>query len=89
MPLDIKVRGIRSPVPTGHILGRVSLGAGDVELINIQTLATQIFTAGISAPPAGSGSAPNGVLPLVNGDTGPPGLNAIGDELGQFIGVPL
>jgi len=36
---------------------------------------------------AASGTASNGMLPLVNGDL--PGPSAIADDLGQFIGVPL
>lgn len=34
----IKIRGIRQVVPTGYLLGRISSGAGDAELLNLQSL---------------------------------------------------
>lgn len=36
---NIKVRGIRTPIPKGYILGRASPGTGDVELISQAQLA--------------------------------------------------
>ncbi len=50
---DIKIRGIRSPVPTGHVLGRVSPGIGDVEVIHITDLAGQLAATGSLATPGG------------------------------------
>jgi hypothetical protein len=37
MPLipDIKIRGIRTPIPSGYVLGRTAGGTGDVHLIPI------------------------------------------------------
>lgn len=37
-PPQIKIRGIRQVVPTGYILGRISQGSGDAELLNLQSL---------------------------------------------------
>lgn len=41
----------------------------------------------LTAASSGTATWPNGMLPLVNGDT--PGPTAISDGAGQFIGVPL
>lgn len=37
-PPRIKMRGNRTPIPTGYLVGRVSSGRGDQELINLQSL---------------------------------------------------
>lgn len=34
-PPDIKLRGLRSPIPPGYVLGRTAQGSGDVQLIPI------------------------------------------------------
>lgn len=48
---DIKVRGLRSPIPTGYVLGRVSPGTGEVQLIDITTLAIAVAATGAIASP--------------------------------------
>ncbi len=52
---DIKIRGIRSPIPTGHVIGRVSSGTGDAELIHITDLANQLVGTGSVASTGGGG----------------------------------
>jgi hypothetical protein len=37
-PPKIRIRGARSPIPQGYILGRSSGGTGEVQLLNIQQL---------------------------------------------------
>lgn len=46
MSLKTKIRGIRSPVPSGHVLGRISGNQGDVELISIRDLASNLVASG-------------------------------------------
>jgi len=54
--LAIKIRGIRSPIPSGHFIGRLSPGQGDAELITImQVAATLVGSGAVPAPGAGSG----------------------------------
>lgn len=40
-PPAIKVRGIRSPIPQGYLLGRTDSGEGDVQLIHTKNLINQ------------------------------------------------
>ncbi len=56
---NIKVRGIRSPIPEGHILGRIpGNGTGDAQLIPLADLAAHLTATGaISAPGSGGGGA--------------------------------
>lgn len=58
-PPAIKVRGIRSPVPGGgkYLLGRVSTGSGDVELVSVSSLASQLVATGVVGSPTGGGGA--------------------------------
>lgn len=49
------VRGIRSPIEGGKILGRISSGLGEVEEIDIPTLALTLAGTGYFAPPGVSG----------------------------------
>ena len=54
---DIKVRGIRSTIPSGYILGRTDAGTGDPHLVSMDTLADQVIATG---KVAGTGSAGSG-----------------------------
>lgn len=57
-PPNIRIRGIRSPIPQGYVLGRTSSGQGDVELIDIVSLGQQI------AASSGSSTSGSAVLPV-------------------------
>ena len=57
-PPNIRIRGIRSPIPQGYVLGRTSSGQGDVELIDIVSLGRQIATS------SGSSTSGSAVLPV-------------------------
>lgn len=81
--LKQRLRGIRSSIPQGYILGRVSGGVGDVELISLKNLGSAIISAGGGG--SGGGGGGTSLLPLVNGDN-PVGLVLAPD--GQTIGVP-
>lgn len=39
---NIRVLGIRKPIPSGYVVGRSSQGTGDAELISIKSLATAV-----------------------------------------------
>ncbi len=86
-PLDIRLRGIRQIIPTGHIIGRTSPGSGQPELIDLAFLAHALL------PVLGQviGSQVTTTNPsfgfLVNGDL--PGPVFMNDTLGQPILVPL
>lgn len=41
-----KVRGIRDPIPAGYVLGRLSAGEGDTQLIHLSDLGTALVSAG-------------------------------------------
>lgn len=70
---DIKIRGIRSPIPTGYVLGRSAPGVGDTELIDMTTLASQISQTGITQPAApGTG----GINQLTGDVTAGPGTGS-------------
>lgn len=63
-PPDIRVRGIRSPLPSGYILGRMSPGTGDVELIDVGTLGQQLVGTGVVGAPSSTSALPaTGVTP--------------------------
>jgi len=53
----IRPRGMRFPVPTGHIIGRVSPGSGDAEFIPLDQLANSLTSGGLveAGPVAGGG----------------------------------
>ena len=66
----IRVRGIRTPIPSGYILGKMSTGSpGDVELIHLNDLAAQI---GASGHLGGSGGG-SGIDQLTGDVTAGPG----------------
>src|SRR3990167_5721887 len=48
---NIAVRGIRTSIPTGHVVGRVSAGEGGAELINIADLGNALTGTGTVLPP--------------------------------------
>jgi hypothetical protein len=64
-PPDIRIRGIRTPLPSGYVLGRISPGTGDTELIDLGKIASHVAASGqvavpssISPPLAASGVTP-------------------------------
>lgn len=88
---DIKIRGIRTPLPQGYVIGRLSPGEGDAELIDMASLGLEIVSTGaVPAPGAITPASAGYMLPLVTGDTSPgTGPYPIADPDGQFIGVPV
>jgi len=82
--LKQRIRGIRNSIPQGYILGRVSGGVGDVELISFNNLGNALIASGSPVGGGGRGGG-NGQSFLVNGDN-PVGLILAPD--GQTIGVP-
>lgn len=65
-PPRIKLRGSRVPIPPGYVVGRISAGRGDEELLNLQSL-RQMGVAGTSdvsqaVSPAGFGFFAGGLL---------------------------
>jgi hypothetical protein len=58
--LDIKIRGIRSPIPSGHVIGRLSPGQGDAELIDLATLSGHVAASGQFS---GGGASPLPSIP--------------------------
>jgi len=50
---NIRLRGVRTPIPPGYVVGRISPGKGNAELINLRALgvfggATQSYVAGVT-----------------------------------------
>lgn len=43
---DILLRGIRTVIPAGHVLGRLSSGSGQVELIPLSSLGSRLSSSG-------------------------------------------
>lgn len=93
MPINRKVRGIRGPIPAGHILGRVDGGDGDVQLLSLADLgrfglAANVVVAGGGGSGGGGTPTPTptptggSYIPLVDGAE-PPGF--ITDGAGQLI----
>lgn len=66
IPKPVKPRGIRFSLPAGFVLGRVSPGYGDAELIPIDQLAQQQLKTGILAP----GPVAGGGVTTLNYDLG-------------------
>jgi hypothetical protein len=62
-PPPIRVRGIRTPIPTGHALARVSPGTGDVELVDFGTIAALVAQSGQVAVPSSISPPPMLVAP--------------------------
>ena len=63
-PPAIRVRGIRTPLPSGYILGRVSPGVGDTELIDVSTLGHSLVATGVVG--SGGGTSPGVLTPIAN-----------------------
>lgn len=72
IPKPLKPRGIRFSLPGGFVLGRVSPGMGDAELIPIDQLAQAQLKTGIIAPGpvAGGGSTAPVVGAMINSFSG-------------------
>ena len=70
----IRIRGIRTPIPTGYVLGKMSSGApGDVELIHLNDLAAAVGASGHLGGGSGGGSG----LDQLTGDvTAGPGVGS-------------
>lgn len=71
----IRVHGIRSSIPSGHLLGRVSSGTGAVELIPLTDAGAAIVRAGGAGGGGGGGGAGGGggggvAVPIIWGLTG-------------------
>ena len=62
-PPPIRIRGIRTPLPTGYLLGRVSPGTGDTELIDLGTVAAHVARSGQVAVPSSISPLPTLVAP--------------------------
>ena len=43
------IRGIRSPIPSGYVVGRTDPGSGDAHLIPLQALGQAVTSAGGSS----------------------------------------
>lgn len=58
IPKPVKPRGVRFSLPAGHVLGRVSPGYGDAELIPIDQLSQEQIKSGLipPGPVAGGGT---------------------------------
>ena len=70
----IRIRGIRTPIPSGYILGKMSSGTpGDVELIHLNDLAAGIAATGIPGAP---GSGGTGITQLTGDVTAGPGAGS-------------
>jgi collagen type VII alpha len=54
-PPPIKIRGIRTPIPAGYLLGRTSSGKGPAQLIKISDLAKTINSGGGGGAGQGGG----------------------------------
>ena len=70
----IRIRGIRTPIPTGYVLGKMSSGTpGDVELIHLNDLAAAVGASGHLGGGSGGGSG----LDQLTGDvTAGPGVGS-------------
>ena len=55
-PPPIKIRGIRTPIPGGHVLGRTDQGTGDTQLIPLKDLGQALVAGG-----GGGGGSPASV----------------------------
>ena len=62
-PPPIKIRGIRTPIPAGYVLGRTSQGKGDTQLIAIADLGKALVAVGGGG--GGGGVAGTGSIPPV------------------------
>lgn len=82
--LGIKVRGIRTPIPAGYVLGRVSAGTGDAELIDLTTLAGKILATGGLGPPVTPGA--QGANPTAS--VGPTVVNGTATTFLRSDGAP-
>ena len=70
----IRIRGIRTPIPTGYVLGKMSSGSpGDVELIHLNDLAAQIGASGHLGGSSGGG----GITQLTGDVTAGPGAGSV------------
>jgi len=65
MSVKRKIRGIRTPIPKGYILGRASSGEGDVELLDVGSLAAIGVVTNAGLPTVIEAN-----LPDVNADVG-------------------
>jgi hypothetical protein len=63
-PPPIKIRGIRTPIPAGYVLGRTSQGKGDTQLIAIADLGKALVAVGGGG--GGGGVAGTGSIPPVS-----------------------
>jgi hypothetical protein len=73
-PPAIRVRGIRTPIPSGYILGRTSPGTGDTELIDLGTIAALVAQSGQVAIPSSIPAGAASAITALTGDvtaTGP------------------
>lgn len=62
-PPDIRIRGIRTPLPSGYVLGRMSPGTGDTELIDISKIGQQLVAVGAVGAPGSPSIPASGVTP--------------------------
>lgn len=46
MPPNIKVQGLRGPIPSGYLVGRTDPGTGEAQLIAVSDLSRQIIASG-------------------------------------------
>ena len=70
----IRIRGIRTPIPTGYVLGKMSSGSpGDVEQIHLNDLAAQIGASGHLGGSSGGG----GITQLTGDVTAGPGAGSV------------
>ena len=85
---DVLMRSLRSGVPSGYVIGRVSPGTGKAELISMVSLANGIKVTGIVSSTSITWPTANDVM--VSNGTGPTGV-ALGDAqllVGQTSAAP-